>query len=96
MKIKDSVWIGVCSGILAPSIGIVIFFLTSYSNITLSEFINITIEGKILSPLLSLYAVINLGIFYLFLQFDRLYSARGVIFSTIVYGILIVILKFVL
>ena len=96
MKIKDTIWIGIICGILAPSIGILIFVLTNYSEQTLHQFVNTTIEGKILSPLLSLYAVINLGLFYLFLHFDRLYSARGVIFSTILYGVLIVILKFVL
>lgn len=96
MKIIDSIWIGIIAGILAPSLGIYFFFLTNYSEQSLQQFINITIEGKILSPLLSLYAVINLGVFYLFLQFDKLYSARGVIFSTIVYGVLIVIFKFIL
>jgi len=96
MKIKDTVLIGMVSGILAPSIGILIFYQFNYSEETLQQFIDISIEGKILSPLLSLYAVVNLGLFYLFLHFDRLYSARGVIFSTILYGILIVVLKFVL
>ena len=96
MKIKDSVWIGIVCGILAPSIGILIFYFTNYSALTIQQFFNISIEGKILSPLLSLYAVVNLGLFYLFLHFDKLYSARGVIFSTIFYGILIVVLKFIL
>ena len=95
MKIKDSIWIGMIAGILVPSLGIYIFSITNYSELTFQQFINITIEGKILSPLLSLYAVINLGVFYLFLHFDKLYSARGVIFSTIFYGVLIVILKFI-
>ncbi len=96
MKIKDSVWLGIIFGLIAPSIGIVIFYLINFKEESLLEFVSVTIEGKILSPLLSLCAVINLGIFYLFLHFDKLYIARGVILATMIYGIVIVVSKFVM
>ena len=96
MKIKDSVLIGIICGLAAPSIGMLIFYYTNYSYESFESFIDLTIEGKILSPLLSLCAVINLGVFYLFIHFEHYYTARGIILSTMLYGIVIVVLKFVL
>jgi len=50
---------------------------------------------NLLSPLLSLCAVINLGVFFLFIKINYLQTARGIILSTFLYGLLIVGLKFV-
>lgn len=96
MKLKDSIWIGIICGLIAPSIGMAIFYYTNFSQESFQAFIDLTIEGKILSPLLSLCAVINLGVFYLFIHFENYNTARGIILSTLLYGIVIVVLKFVL
>lgn len=96
MKIKDHLLIGLISGLICPSIGIYSFYLVNSSSETVLKFLQLTIEGKILSPLLSLCAVINLGIFYIFIHFEHYYTARGVIFATMLYGVIIVLLKFVL
>ena len=96
MKIKDSVVIGTIVGIICPALGILIFYLLNFNDQPLMDFLSESITNKLLSPLLSLCAILNLGIFYLFLQRNKLYSARGVIFSTIIYGLTIVILKFVI
>jgi hypothetical protein len=96
MKIKDTVIIGALAGITGPSLVMFIFYLTNFRSDPFLSFLSSAVSSGLLSPLLSLCALINLGSFYLFLQFNRLYSARGVILSTFIYGLIIVILKFIL
>jgi hypothetical protein len=86
--------LGLLLGLLAPTIGIIIFYFSKFSESNLSEFITISIQEKMLSPLLSLCAVINLAVFYLFIQFDKLQTAKGIILATFIYGLAIVLLKF--
>lgn len=90
----DHLIIGLVLGLLAPTLGIVIFFYSKFSDSNLSEFLTVSIQEKMLSPLLSLCAVINLGVFYLFIQFDKLQTAKGIILATFIYGLAIVLLKF--
>ena len=75
-------------------LGIIIFFYSKFSESNLSEFLTISIQEKMLSPLLSLCAVINLAVFYLFIHFYKLQTAKGVILATFIYGLAIVLLKF--
>ena len=92
----DKIYIGIITGILAPLAGVVIFYAINFSGEPMLEFLTASIKNKLLSPLLSLCAVINLGLFYLYLQFNYLYSARGVILSTLLLGLAIVVVKFVI
>ena len=96
MRIKDTFWLGLLSGLLGPSIGIVIFYYSNFPGSDLLNFIELSVREKLLSPLLSLCAVINLGVFYLFIHFEQYNSAKGVILATFVYGIFIVLLKFMI
>lgn len=88
--------VGLLIGLLGPSIGILIFYYFNFSTSELHDFLNLSVKERLLSPLLSLCCVINLGLFYLFIQFDKYLSARGVILSTFLYGFIIVLLKFYL
>ena len=88
--------LGVFAGLLGPCIGIYFFYMLNFSEFGLVTFLEESISNKLLSPLLSLSAIINLGIFYLLLHFDRLYEARGVILSTLICGLIIIMIKFVL
>lgn len=90
----DHLIIGLILGLLAPTLGILIFFYSKFSESNLSEFLTVSIQEKMLSPLLSLCAVINLAVFYLFIQIDKLQTAKGIILATFIYGLAIVLLKF--
>jgi hypothetical protein len=95
IRLKDNIFIGVLFGLIGPIIGVVGFYLYNFSNSAFLDFFKMAARQNLLSPLLSLCAVINLGIFYLFIQRDYLYIGRGVIFSTFVYGLIIVAFKFI-
>ncbi|MCA0426484.1 MAG: hypothetical protein LCH37_03530 [Bacteroidetes bacterium] len=91
---KDHFLLGLLLGLLAPTLGILGFYLFNFSDKNLFEFLELSVSEKLLSPLLSLSCVINLGVFYLFIHFERYSTSRGIIFSTFIYGFAIVVLKF--
>ncbi len=87
---------GALSGIILPLIGFFIFFLClSPKNLTFTDFIDQTRYFNLTTPILSLSAIPNLLLFFICLWTNRLLSARGVVFATMAYAILIVIVKFV-
>jgi hypothetical protein len=90
----DHLLLGLAIGLLAPTIGIMIFYFAKFDESNLSLFLTVSIQEKMLSPLLSLCAVINLAVFYLFIQFEKLQTGRGIILATFLYGLIIVLLKF--
>jgi hypothetical protein len=98
MQIKqlDHVFLGFLLGVIAPSIAILIFYYLNFSTSDLGSFLNLSVKEKLLSPLLSLCLVVNIGVFYLFIHFEKLFSARGVILATFLFGFIIVLLKFFL
>jgi hypothetical protein len=90
----DHLLIGLLVGLLAPTIGIAIFYSSRFSGNNLALFLTVSVQEKMLSPLLSLCAVINLAVFYLFIHFEKLQTGKGIILATFVYGFVIVLLKF--
>ncbi len=93
-KIKDTLFLGLILGFIAPFMGTIGFYLTKFSQKSFLEFIELTVSKNILSPLLSLCVVINLGVFYLFLNTGKYQIVRGILLSTFIYGLVIVIFKF--
>lgn len=95
MRIKDNIFLGLIAGLIGPVIGILVFYFYNFSNSPLPGFFKMAAQQNLLSPLLSLCAVINLGVFFLFIRINHLHSGRGVIISTFLYGLLIVTFKFI-
>lgn len=96
MKIKDHLILGLILGLLIPVLGVIGFYYSKFATIDLFQFLQVATKHKVLSPMLSLCAILNLGTFYLFLNKNYLLTARGIILATIIYGVTIVLLKFVL
>ena len=96
MKIKDSMLLGLLLGLVIPVLGVMIFYYSKFAAVDLWQFLQVATKHKVLSPMLSLCAILNLGVFYLFLNKNLYLTARGIILATIIYGVTIVLLKFVL
>jgi hypothetical protein len=96
MKFKDSLLFGLILGLLIPVLGVLVFYYSKFAAVDLMQFIQVATKHKVLSPMLSLCAILNLGTFYLFLNKNLYLTARGIILATILYGVTIVVLKFVL
>lgn len=95
MKLKDSILLGIPAGLIGPVIGVIIFYYVNFSTSNFSSFFRMASQQNLLSPLLSLCAVINLAVFFIFIKLNHLHTARGIILSTFLYGLVIVGLKFV-
>lgn len=96
MKIKDNLILGLLMGILLPVLGVLGFYYSKFAAVDLTQFVQVATKHKVLSPMLSLCAVLNLATFFLFLNKNYYLIARGIILATIIYGVTIVVLKFVM
>ena len=89
----DSVEVGLIPGILLPVLVLLIFWMIRYDG-DLADFLGFFQRTGMLSKLLSLAAIPNLLLFFLFIWTNRTFSARGVIFATFVVALVMLILKF--
>ena len=81
-------------GIIAPILALMVY-IVFIKEITLEYFINNFITDKNLPPIISLSLLINLVLFFVKLRFDKDEQSRGILFSTFLYGVVIVLLKFI-
>ena len=92
-KIRKEILIGFLIGIIANLAGcyLYIFFFSEYS---LKTTIEVALEQDLLGNIIALGALLNLGVFFIFLKKKKYYRARGVIMATLLAAIIIVIAKF--
>lgn len=91
----NNMGLGLIIGIAAPLMTALVFYLASYSDIKLGTFVSRLWQINILMPIISLCAVVNLGIFFLFMRKDKYASARGIILATLIYAVMVLINKFI-
>jgi hypothetical protein len=89
----NSTLYGVIPGIVIPVLALAAVWLFKYQGGFFSFLKEFQQQG-VLARLLSLAALPNLGLFFLFIWTDRSFSARGVIFATLVIAVVMVVLKF--
>jgi heme/copper-type cytochrome/quinol oxidase subunit 4 len=85
----DKMWIGLLLGLVSPVILLTVFYLINYTHISFYGFLSKYMEYNALIPLFSLCAIVNLGLFFLFIHYEKYYAARGIIFSTLIYAIIV-------
>ena len=90
----DSMWHGLVPGLLLPPVTLVIFWLVK-SDLGLWNFLQRFQMLGMLSKVLSLASIPNLLLFFVFIWTRRNFSARGVIFATLVMAFVMLVLKFV-
>jgi hypothetical protein len=89
----DSLLTGLIPGVILPFVTLVIFWTVRYDG-GLDDFFSSFQRMGLLSKLLSLSAIPNLLLFFLFIWTNRPFSARGVIFATLVVALVMLVLKF--
>ena len=90
---KKDIFIGIFTGLLANTLGILLYIL-----IFSKEGINATITKALaegyLGKIISLGAVLNLIAFFIFIKKNEIYKARGVLLATIVIAVITGFLMF--
>lgn len=89
----NSLVTGLIPGILIPLITLVIFWTVRYDG-KFTEFLTQFGRMGLLSKVLSLCILPNLLLFFIFIWTDRSFSARGVIFATIIMAFVMLVVKF--
>lgn len=91
----DNGWIGFVVGLLSPMITLYGFYLVKYSHISFKKFyLDVLFANNIVTSSISLCVLTNLLVFFIFIWTNRNLSARGVLFSTIVYAGYVVYQKY--
>lgn len=88
--------IGFVLGLLAPIITFLITFFNVFNEYSWQEFFEFLIQFKVLTKLLSLCVLPNLGLFFLFLYPDFMKAARGVLTATFTSAFIIIIIQVIL
>lgn len=91
---RDQMKFGVALGILLPSILFALIFIAMSGGSPLPAAWDAMVKEKILMKVIALCCVINLVLFYFFLNRSLYESTRGVIVGTLVYGVIGAILIF--
>ena len=84
---------GLLPGILLPLVTLVIFWMVRYDG-GFAEFLTQFSRMGILSKVLSLCILPNLLLFFIFIWTNRTFSARGVIFATIIMAFVMLVVKY--
>lgn len=90
----DTLLTGLIPALILPALTLLGFWIVK-SDRGFVDFLVYSQEMKMLSKVVSLTAIPNLLLFFLFIWTKRNFSARGVIFATILLAFVMLILKFV-
>lgn len=91
---KKQLLLGGLFGIIVPPIAFVIWVLL-FTDYNLTKAIDLVVEGNLYSEVLSLSAIANMIIFYLFLNKNKIFLARGVLLITIFLAFVVLVTKFI-
>jgi len=89
-------WIGSALGMILPLAVFLLVYQIGYSNTPFREFMKFSLMIGALAKILSMCAIPNLAIFYLFLNKEYWRATRGIITATLLYTLAVVVIKFLL
>ncbi len=92
----NTFWWGFTLGLITPVLTIIITYFNVFTNYTIKEFIHFLIMFRVLTKLLSLCVVPNLGVFFLFIWPNFLKAARGTLAATFLLAFVVVIIQIVI
>ena len=90
---KKEVFLGLLSGFLANLLGVIINVIILFQNFDIFKIINDSISENFITKLISLGAIVNLIVFFMFLKYDYEERARGVLVATFIIAILTIYLN---
>ncbi|HKC68673.1 MAG TPA: hypothetical protein VKG26_10605 [Bacteroidia bacterium] len=85
---------GIIAGLLLPMLSLCCYWLWSFKFMNfIPQFFKFLLLGRVLSAVLSLCLIPNLGMFFLFINKEYYKTTRGILLSMLLYGFIIVALK---
>jgi hypothetical protein len=93
-KARLHILMGLASGIVLPLLTIALIHTVRFDHLTFIEFAGRLFSLKIAGKFISLAAIPNLMLFFVFIWTNRLYAARGAVIATFLLALFILLLKF--
>jgi len=90
----NNIYVGISLGIISPIVSFLIMYNVRIKQQGFVTFMEQIIQVGLLSKLLSLAVLPNLGIFFIFIWLNYANSARGVLLSTIIMAVTVMIIYF--
>lgn len=88
---KKQILIGILSGFIANIVGIITSVIVLFQEFNISsivKIINNSISDNFITKLISLGAIVNLVVFFIYLKYNYDERARGVLIATLITAIL--------
>lgn len=92
----NNIRLGVFLGLVAPSIVYIVIYIAGFQTLTFVDFFYLLNEKGVFTKILSLCALANLLVFFIFIWTQRLLSARGVLIATFIFTIIVLMLRVLL
>lgn len=95
---QDKLSLGILLGLLAPVVGLLVYYLVTFlpRDQSLSDFFSMLRQNRHLLPkLISICLLANGVVFYLYTRKRRDLTARGIFLVTMLYAIVILLLKII-
>ena len=93
--INREIFIGFFVGLLANTVGLILAILFLHEDPSIIEIIVKSFEEEFLSKLISLGAIMNLLVFFVYIKKKQDYRAKGVLMATIVIALITLILNII-
>ena len=93
--INREIFIGFFVGLLANTVGLILAILFLHEDPSIIEIISKSFEEEFLSKLISLGAIMNLLVFFVYIKKKQDYRAKGVLMATIVIALITLILNII-
>lgn len=93
---KDDLWLGLILGILGPVAGFLIFYLIKFLPLgqSIAAYLNLFKDNSFLIPkVISLSLLVNGVTFFLYTQYRKDETSRGILVATLIYAIIIIVFK---
>ena len=85
---KKELFYGLLSGLLANLLGMIIVVIVLFQSFYILKIINDSISETFITKIISLGAIVNLVVFFIFLKYDYEERAKGVLLATFIIAIL--------
>lgn len=91
----DTVWFGMLSGIVVPAVVLLLFwYVKFYPTVSLETFFTVQFKPEVIMKIVSLCALPDLLVFYIFTRNNMYKAGRGMIGAVILLIIITLIIKF--
>ena len=84
------------AGLILPVMTLIVIYFVRFNHLPMVNFINSMVSTHKLSSLINLSVIPNLLLFFAFIWTNMLYLARGVLLATVLFAVIVVLVKYLI